>query len=148
MSDTWVVVADKGRCRLFSQSSRHGPLTELPGLVSPAAGLKNQDINADRPGRTFDSAGGGRHAKSPPVSPVEQAAIRFAKSIAEHLESARNGKRFGGLILVAEPRFLGHLRSAIGRPLRDCVAAEIDKELTEQDPETIRGRLRAMLFGS
>ncbi len=147
MTDNWVVVADKAHCRLFSQSTRHGPLTELPGLTSPQAGLKNQDIDSDRPGRTFSSGSSRRHSKSPPVSPVEQAAIRFAKDIADHLESARNSNRFGGIIVVAEPRFLGHLRSAFGRQLRETVVNEIDKDLIELDADNIRQRLRDLIFG-
>jgi protein required for attachment to host cells len=146
MPDNWVVVADRARCRIFSQATRHGPLEELEVLTSPRARLKDQDVNADRAGRSFDSGGHGRHAMGPPVSPYEQDAIRFSKGIAERLESARNGHRYAQLILVAEPRFLGLLRSAFGRALRDTVAAEVDKELTEQDPEAIRQRLRELLF--
>ncbi|HEX7080032.1 MAG TPA: host attachment protein [Gammaproteobacteria bacterium] len=147
MSKDWIAVADKTRCRIFEQSSRHGPLQEIADLVAPATRLKNQDINADRPGQAFDSVGHGRHAMSSSVEPVEQEAIRFAKEIGETLDAARKRKRFDRLYLVAEPRFLGYLRQAFGRPLQESIAAEIDKDWTAQTSNEIRVRLRDVLFG-
>lgn len=146
MAESWIVVANRSRCRFFSQTKRHGPLTETAAFASPAARLKDQDLFSDRPGRSFDSAGEGRHAMSSPTEPEEQLALRFAKDIAEQLDAARNKHALEQLVLVAEPRFLGHLRAALGKPLKDLVAAEINKDLTEQDTETIRQRLRTELF--
>ena len=147
MSKDWIAVADKTRCRIFEQSSRHGPLEEILDLVSPMSGLKNQDINSDRHGRAFDSGGQGRHAMSSNVEPVEQEAIRFAKDVVEKLDAARQQRRFEQLYIVAEPRFLGYLRQAYGRPLQGTVAAEISKDWTEQTSDDIRQRLREELFG-
>lgn len=147
MSKDWIAIADKSRCRIFEQSSRHGPLEEVLDLVSPTSGLKNRDINTDRHGRSFDSGGQGRHAMSTNVEPVEQEAIRFAKDVVEKLEAARQRRRFDSLYVVAEPRFLGYLRQAYGRPLQSAIAAEISKEWTEQTSDEIRQRLREELFG-
>jgi protein required for attachment to host cells len=147
MSKSWIAVADKSRCRIFSQESRNGPLEEIADLVSPVTRLKNQDINADRHGRAFDSAGQGRHAMGSSVEPVEQEAIRFAKEVATKLDAGRQKGSFAQLYLVAEPRFLGYLRQSFGRPLKDVVAAEIDKDWTSQPVEEIRTRLREKTFG-
>jgi protein required for attachment to host cells len=142
MSTSWIVVADSNRCRLFSQTPRHGPLEELPGLKRRP--LKNQDINADRPGRAFDSAGVGRHAMSPAVDPAEQETVRFAKEIADLLDTARKQHRFERLYLLAETRFLGHLRSAFGEALRETVEAEIRKDLVHESPAALNERLRQL----
>lgn len=147
MSMDWIAVADKSRCRIFQQANRNGPLEEIADLVAPATRLKNQDINSDRHGRAFDSSGQGRHAMSSSVEPVEQEAIRFAKEVVAKLDNGRQQGSFGRLYVVAEPRFLGYLRQSSGRPLKDTIAAEIDKDWTSQSADQIRDRLRETLFG-
>jgi len=147
MSKDWIAVADKTRCRIFSRNGRNGPIEEIAALVSPMTRLKNQDINADRHGRAFDSAGQGRHAMGTSVDPVEQEAIRFAKEVAAKLESGRQQGQFARLYVVAEPRFLGYLRQSISRPLKETIAAEIDKDWTSQTADQIRTRLREATYG-
>jgi protein required for attachment to host cells len=147
MRKDWIAVADRSRCRIFAQETRHGPLEEVLDLVSSSSGLKNQDINADRPGRTFDSGGQGRHALGPSVDPANQEAIRFAKDVSMQLDAARKNRAFEQLYVIAEPRFLGHLRAAFHRPLQDVVAAEISKDWTSQSSDEIRQRMRTALFG-
>ena len=147
MSKDWIAVADKNRCRIFEQTNRNGPLEEIMDLVAPATRLKNQDINSDRPGRAFDGAGQGRHAMGSSVEPVEQEAIRFAKEVALKLDAGRQQNSFGRLYVVAEPRFLGYLRQSFTRPLKDTIAAEIDKDWTTQTANQIRDRLREAVFG-
>ena len=148
MSKDWIAVADKARCRIFRQNGRNGPIEEIEDLISATTRLKNQDINADRHGRrAFDSAGQGRHAMGNSLGPIEQQAIRFAKEVIEKLESGRKQGSFDRLYLVAEPRFLGHLRQSITRPLKELIAAEIDKDWTSQPAEEIRLRLREATFG-
>lgn len=147
MSKDWIAVADKNRCRIFQQASRNGALEEITVLVAPATRLKNQDINTDRPGSAFDGSGQGRHAVGGSIEPVEQEAIRFAKEIANRLDSGRQQNSFARLYIVAEPRFLGHLRQHYTRPLKDTIAVEIDKDWTLQSAEQIRNRLREAVYG-
>ena len=147
MSKDWIVVADKNRCRIFRQARRTSPLEEIAVLVAPITRLRNQDIDSDRPGRTFDSAGQGRHAKSPSVEPVEQEAIRFAKDVVAKIEDGRRQNSFQRLYVVAEPRFLGYLRQHYSRPLKEMIAAEIGKDWATQTADEIRDRLREAVFG-
>jgi len=147
MSKDWIVVADKNRCRIFQQTNRNGSLEEIADLVAPTTRLKNQDINTDRHGAAFDSGGQGRHAMGSSVEPVEQEAIRFAKEVAAKLDSGRQQNSFTRLYVIAEPRFLGYLRQNYSRPLKETIAAEIDKDWTMQPPDEIRNRLREAVFG-
>lgn len=79
-------------------------------LEHPEGRLKPQFIDADRPGRSFESAGAKRHAMSREVDPKKHVAIAFAKQVAERLESARIHGEMDRLILIAAPEFLGLLR--------------------------------------
>jgi protein required for attachment to host cells len=82
---TWVVVADGARARLLVNEGPGKGLDELPDGEMAAEHAPSRDIQADRPGRTFDSAGEGRHAKEPPTDPHRDAKRRFAREVAGRL---------------------------------------------------------------
>lgn len=141
MADVWVVVASSTRCRIFKQSSHNAPLEEIEDLVHPEGRLQDRELASDKPGRAFDSSGAGRHGMGEPVSPSEQENIRFAKTVAQRIDAARKAKAFERLVLVADPRFLGHLRPGLTPATRNCVATEIPKNLAGADPGSIRSAL-------
>jgi protein required for attachment to host cells len=141
MSNTWVVVADSSRARIFAVDQPRGPLQELDILAHPEARLHEQELTTDLPGRAFDSGGEGRHAMGQGVSPKEQEALRFAKRTADYLEAARVEGRFDKLILVAAPRFLGQLRQQFSPPAAAAIVQEIAKNLAQQPADEIRQHL-------
>jgi len=141
MTDIWILAANGSRATIFRAESPSAPLAEVESLANPDARAKQIDLVSDRPGRTFDSVGAGRHAKAVEVEPKQQEQIRFAKSIAERLEQARLENTFERLVLVAAPAFLGLLRANLGAPLAARVSLEIDKDYTALRPEVLRGRL-------
>jgi protein required for attachment to host cells len=142
----WLLVADEGRARLFSADAARGPLHELHDIIDPEGRSRDQDLVTDRPGRTFDSGGEGRHAMEPSTEPTEVEAIGFAKRLAETMDAARTRGRFEHLGLVAAPGFLGHLRKSLSDELAKHVVLEVDKDLTRFDPPGIRKRLPDRLF--
>src|SRR5690606_9286808 len=99
MLPMWIVVADSSACRLFAADAPAGPLQELEVLSHPEGRLHEQDLVSDRPGRTFDSQGAGRHAKEVEVGPKKHEAIVFAGRIAERLEAGRVRNAFDKLAL-------------------------------------------------
>lgn len=141
MNDVWVVVASSTRCRIFTQRKHSGPLQQVEELDHPEGRLRGRDLASDRPGRSFDSAGHGRHAMGQPVDPTEQENIRFAKTVATRIDDARKKRRFDRLVLVADPRFLGHLRQGLSQATRHCLSAELHKNLADADPGAIRQAL-------
>lgn len=141
MSDVWVVVASSTRCRIFAQHKHSGPLEPVAELEHPEGRLRARDLASDRPGRAFDSEGNGRHAMGQPVDPTVQENIRFAKTVADKIDAARKKERFGRLVLVADPRFLGHLRSGLSSATRQRLTTELQKNLADADPKAIRNAL-------
>ncbi|MGD2111970.1 MAG: host attachment protein [Gammaproteobacteria bacterium] len=140
MSKHWIVVADQGRARFFTTASPRGALMEVATLDHAEARERTQELRSDRPGRSFDSAGDGRHAMSSPVDPKKQEAIRFAKQIAEYLQQAYNDGRCDELLLVAGPEFLGLLREQLNSAPEFRIS-EIEKNLGQYDPQEIRAHL-------
>lgn len=141
MSDVWVVVASRTRCRIFSQHTHSGPLLQVEELDHPEGRMHGRELASDRPGRSFDSAGSGRHAMGQTVDPHEQEQIRFAKTVATRIDVARKQHKFERLVLVADPRFLGHLRQGLSPATRHRLSAELQKNLADADPQAIREAL-------
>ncbi|MCE8004609.1 host attachment protein [Billgrantia ethanolica] len=141
MKATWVVVADQARARFFIASDTASALEEKDTLFNPEGKLHERDINADRPGRAFDSMGAGRHAMGKHHSPREQEAIRFAQAIAERLHAEHGRGALGHLVICAPPRFLGLLKGALPEQVMKCVSHALDKELTSLSAEEIRAQL-------
>lgn len=129
MGNTWVVVADGTRARLFNRH-RNRKLEEFDVLLSPQHRLHEGDLVSDRDGRAFDSFGAGRHAMGNKNATKDHEMSVFAKRLAGRLEEARTAGELDRLVLVAAPRFLGQLRAQLSGPVADLVALTIDKELT------------------
>lgn len=146
METTWILVADGAGARLFEQQGRGKPLTLLRDLPHPEGKLKNRDIDSDKHGRSFDSMGKGRHAMSTEQAPTDRVAERFAKELAQTLDQGRLQKSYDRLVLVADPVFLGTLRTALPEALAGTVTATVNKDLThvnERDlPEHLGDALR------
>ncbi len=129
MGNTWVVVADGTRARLFNRH-RNKKLEEFDVLLSPEHRLHEGDLVTDRDGRSLDAGGAGRHGVGNRNTAKDHEMSIFAKRLAGRLEDARNAGEFERLVLVASPRFLGQLRAQMSGPTTDMVALTIDKELT------------------
>ncbi|APE29936.1 hypothetical protein BOX17_02540 [Halomonas aestuarii] len=141
MEITWVVVADQARARLFSASDQRGPLEEVEELVNPEGRLHDRDLNADSPGRAFDSMGEGRHAMGKHHSPKEQEAIRFAHEVGKRLAAGLQDGAYRHLIISATPHFLGLLRETLSEDVAKRVLLELHKDLTALSSDEIRAHL-------
>ena len=145
MPSLWILCANGARATIYSADSDSEPLLEVASLQHPEARSKEQDLVTDRPGRSFDSFGAGRHAMAYGVGPKATEEIRFAREVVDRLEQGRVGHAFDRLVVVAAPTFLGHLRDSMGAPLAAAVRLEIDKDYTTLRPEELRSRLPARL---
>ena len=141
----WAIVADAARARLFALEGRGAPLNELEDLIRAEGALKGGEIEADRPGRTFDSVGSGRHAMEPSLDPRKEEAQRFAREIANQLETSYKNHEFERLCLIAPPEFLGMLRAELDGALADAVAGELNKDLTHADTDRVAAEVWALL---
>lgn len=139
MPTTWILIADGAKARVVEQdkeSRRYRPAFEEAHFGTTA---QSKEIASDRPGRSFDSAGEGRHAMEPSTDPQRYAKLSFARDLADRLTQAANRQEFDRLILVAAPRTLGDLRSVLPDSVKSKVAVEIDKDLTNT-PDQDLGR--------
>ena len=141
MPSIWILSANGARATIYSAEAPTAALVEVASLEHPEARSKEMELTSDRPGRTFDSFGSGRHAKSSEVGPKQTEQIRFAREVVDRLEQGRVGHAFERLVVVAAPAFLGHLRDSMSAPLASAVSLEIDKDYTALRPDELRSHL-------
>ncbi len=138
MSHTWFLVADSSRAKLYEVEKRTAPFVEIEDFDHPEGRLHEGDLVSDGPGSDGGSVGQGRHIFDDRVSARKQVDIRFAASLAERLDAARNAGELKRLVLVAPPALLGLLRDKLSKEVMARVSRQIDKNLVQQPPEVLR----------
>lgn len=141
----WVLVADASRARLFSINKRTGPLTEIKDWIDEGSRQKIQDMVTDKPGRTFDSVGQGRHVMESNVDPKREEELRFSKFICEQLYDFFQNHGLERLHIAASPSFLGWIREHLHKNLKKKIGSETPKDLTKMDAQKIRKHLPEFL---
>ena len=127
MAITWILVANDSEARLL-ESSDTKEIQLLKKYAHPKGRIKEGEINADAPGRSFDSHGPQRHAMGHQVSPHRREEEIFAKELIDHLDEGFSQGRFFRLALVAPPHLLGTLREALPKHLKKLVTSETPKD--------------------
>jgi len=143
---TLVVAAQRAHARFFTHQGRGTGLEEVRDLVHPASRQHGIAFDTDRPGRTQDSHGQGRHALAQEEPAKAREAANFARQVAEAIRDFRTHERCNRVILMAEPGFLGLLRGSLDDASAKLVDGEVQKEVVEQPPEVIGGYLRDMII--
>lgn len=150
MDTTWIVSADAGRARIFSEPNPSKPLQEIEDMVNGAARLRDSDINTD--GMSPLSAGKSSHGTGgalpgsqyePQTTPEQHNAEIFAKEISGYLLQAQREGKFKKLALVASPKFLGLLRVALDPQLKNLVSLEINKDYTHSNGQQLQEQIKA-----
>lgn len=140
MSTFWFVVAHRAGARIFEQQGRETP-TLREDIPHPTGRLKTGEQDTDRPGVTQESVRPGVHALSTEQSAHDRDAQDFARVLADKLDKARTQQQLGGVVLVAEPRFLGLLRQAINRETTKLVRGTVPKDLAAEPTAALAARL-------
>lgn len=142
---TWIVLADGARAHIVQSMGAGGDLTTVYADEDVKAKLPSREINADRPGRTFDSGGEGRHAYEPPSDPHRKEKADFIRGIADILEDGANKNAYERLILIAPPQALGDLRGSLSKRVSGKVANEVAKDLVATPLHALPARLEGLL---
>jgi protein required for attachment to host cells len=148
MGKTWILVADSSGARFFSTGTPIAPFDEFDAILHPEGVAHERELTSDRPGRSFDSFGEGRHAMESQVGPKAQEAKVFAKQLCDRIEAARSRNEVTRVVLVAPPDFLGLLRDALPEKSRRMVELEIDKNLVKLPAAEIRAHLPEKLYSA
>jgi protein required for attachment to host cells len=148
MTTTWVLVAHQAGARIMEHRAGFGRnLTFVSETPNPDGRKRNHEIDSDRAGSTYTAARGltGQRAMHSEQTAHERVADNFARELADQIERARLEHRFDGLILVAEPHFLGLLRHALTGPSLHTVKASVTKDLAAVSWNDVAGHIADVL---
>ncbi len=141
MADTWILVADHARARLFSMDTRTGRLDEIKSFVNVTARQRTLENERAPLPRTQVWFGASRHAIEPRTTPRDKLAMQFARILEATLHKGYVDHHYERLVLVAPPRFLRIVTTTLNTRLRDRIAASVAKNLTRRSTATIRAHL-------
>jgi protein required for attachment to host cells len=148
MSNVWVVVADASRARFFRGSSINKPLEEFHDMVNEEMRQDELDLVTDKPGRFHDDTTGNTPQRSSAEPTARQHSKEsFGKDIGKFIEKNRASGKFKHISLIAEPKLLGYIRKEFSNATEEAILEEVNKNLTQQDEETIRGKLTRLPSG-
>jgi len=139
----WFLVADGRRARLLVEQRRGAALQEPWSMEIGDDDLYDAQ---DRPPRSFDSVGPGRHGmETRDLHEAEEE--NFLKRVAERVGDAEKQKAFDHLVIAAPPRALGLLRNLLPRNAQSRIRAEAAKDLLDEETPKLRERLTELLRG-
>ncbi len=119
MKKRWIIIADRIEARIF----RETPFTLIKTLANPLGREKNKVLRTDKPGwgKAQYSRSAGIHSMSGEKDPHEEAAVQFARTLSRFLERESEADRYDDLMIVAEPKMLGRIRSFLAPHLSERV---------------------------
>jgi protein required for attachment to host cells len=148
METSWIVTADEGRARFFSESDPSKPLQEIDAMVNTAARMRTLGKISDKmspraAGASAHSTGGATPTNQyePRQTPEEREAESFAKAISDYLLRAYAAGQFQKLDLFAAPKFLGMLRMLLDPQLKPLVSLEVNKDYTHLSAHQLREQI-------
>jgi protein required for attachment to host cells len=141
MADTWILVADSARARVFEVTHEDPTLREVAAFTNPEGRIAQRELRHDRLPRVNESMGHARHAIEPHTSLKQKSTDRFVRMLRDELERGHATHSYEHLVLVAAPRFMGALHGALHDSLQKCVVAEVKRNLTPMSPAKIREHL-------
>lgn len=123
----WMIIANSSCMKLFKFAETSRSLEKPSVTLHPESVLKQQDFDTDKHGR--ESHGFGHDSESIPAKKIEEK--KFAKEISHFLKKSYTNKEFSRLYIAASPSMLGILREELPKELHDCIAEEVNKDLTK-----------------
>jgi protein required for attachment to host cells len=140
---TWVLVADEAIAHLYELPEDGGDLVPVEQITDPAAHTNTSEGSRDSAGRRGgdDLSMGGNVTTSAGDQMEGRESARFAAQVATLLAERLRQKRYEALHVAAAPKFLGHLRKALAKPVTAVVARELDKDLIHETAAQLTARL-------
>jgi protein required for attachment to host cells len=152
-----IVVADERQASFFDAVNATAPLADRGFVRNGAAGLKDTDLETDRPGRRQggtgvgthgDGSGGHHHGVDGERSTEQHDIALFAKEVARRIDSDRAKNNFDKLVLIAPPKIMGLLRQSLPTQSQSLLVGEITKDILHQGEQAILKAIPREVFSS
>ncbi len=148
--NTWIISANAGRARFFSQDGATAPLQEVNDMANSAVRLRTSETETDDLGlrsasKSPHSVGAPRPQSGyePPQTPAQHQTELFARDVADYLLKAYQEGRYRQLCLTASPEFLGVLRKLLDPKIVSAITVEVNKDYTQSNAIQLREYIRS-----
>lgn len=141
----WLVAADGITAKFYQVHTQPLKLELLPEATLHGVNKMTRDLESDRPGVSFESVGGARHAIERHSNAQRRQKELFALRVAAFINNAAQEECFDEIIVVAPPRTLGDLRRDLNPAAQKCVAHEIGGDWTKLDAREVARHLKPHL---
>lgn len=147
MGASLVAVASQKELKVFNRDLKSGALNFDHCLENDLVNLRDSEVTRHHPGMVAEGgAGVARHSMDAGVSPHQLTARYFARKISTHLDLERRQNRFSNIVIIAEPKLLGMIRSEMSDPLKKLVSSWIDKDLGHATTEALTKAVKESLI--
>ena len=138
MKTAWIVLVTRTDARVFMNET-YEPVFRLKNSVVRE---KNKKLTYSRPGvaRAKGAKYPSSHNMSGETNPHDDDAIHFANKVDKYLEKQRVQNKFDRLIIVAEPRMMGRLKTQMNKNLR-TISKWIPKDFGKVKAHQLAGLL-------
>jgi protein required for attachment to host cells len=143
VTPTWILISDGAEARVYDY---HGPkhkLSVVEGANFSHINEPSRELTASERGRVSQSNSGPRSSPIWTQDPHEQEKQKFARELAEFLESKTH--KFERLVLAAPPKMLGYLREHLSKKQLSKTIASIDKDLTNASEDGLERHLQGVI---
>ncbi|HEX4123558.1 MAG TPA: host attachment protein [Tepidisphaeraceae bacterium] len=142
----WILIADASGARIFSSTPLGAQVQLLRELPNPEGRKRNQELVTDEPGRLFSSGSPGtRSGTERKVTAHDEAADRFAHTLADLLYKELEHKAYDTLSIVAPPHFLGTLRPLLVKEVSRHLSKTETKDVADMPIHELRSYLQTLL---
>ncbi len=131
----WVVILNRVQARIFDASD----FSLIDTLVNELGRERNRVMATGKPGVSRGKFASNKmiHNLTREKNPHEEAALAFAKEVAEYLDKNLNLNRFSHVHLVAEPKMLGRVKKNLSKKILDLAEFQ-SKDLAHLSAHELR----------
>jgi protein required for attachment to host cells len=123
---TYIVIADGKYAKFYLNTGIGKGISLIDKFEHDIRDTK--EIGKDKPGRTFDSKGEGRHSIEPKTDWHEQEKLNFAHDIANYLNN--HTKEFDRFMLIAPVKIVAEVKKHLNSHTEPMLSGELHKDLT------------------
>jgi protein required for attachment to host cells len=143
---TMVAVLSQRELKLFRREDPSGKLFFEKSLQNNLEHERNIDISRHHPGVISEGGHGvSRHVMDGGQSPHDLATRQFARNVGRFLETESKAGHWSKLVVIAEPRLMGEVRSEMPEPLKKMTARWVSKDLEKATTPTLEAAVNTSL---
>ncbi|HEY0720166.1 MAG TPA: host attachment protein [Gammaproteobacteria bacterium] len=145
MQNSWVLVANGSQARIFNLDEPKKSITLIKEFTHPESRMKTDKLSSDRSGHFMSSGTQGSGSFNEAIDPKSYEFERFAMELAKALDEGRAANKFGKVVLVASPHFLGLIKQNMSEQLSKAISHTIQKDYTAVTERDMLEQLKAYM---